>query len=148
MKASFKFSASFFFIIFLIIFISSQISKVYSQGSSTDSCNTNLKLKSEILFDTTSFHCLTVWNQQDYILRVQFPSLLLSEIANFRSQISASFFFSSDISLTFSLFQVYENRYKCMELCSLSTKHKFVYCYGIFRKGKNGWLNCNCWMGL
>ncbi|XP_006366806.1 cytochrome b561 and DOMON domain-containing protein At3g07570-like [Solanum tuberosum] len=69
MKASFKFSASFYFIIFLIIFISSQISKVNSQGSSTDSCNSNLKLKSEILFDTTSFHCLTVWNQQDYILR-------------------------------------------------------------------------------
>lgn len=70
MKTSFKLSASFFFLIFqILIFISSQILEVNSQSSSTDSCNSNLKLKSEILFDTTSLHCLSVWDQQDYILR-------------------------------------------------------------------------------
>lgn len=68
MKTSFKFSALLFFFIFQI-FISSQILKVNSQNSNTDSCSSNLNLKSEILFDTTSFHCLSVWDQQGYILR-------------------------------------------------------------------------------
>ncbi|KAJ8559414.1 hypothetical protein K7X08_003472 [Anisodus acutangulus] len=61
MKASFKFSAFLFF----QIFISSQILKVNAQ----DSCNSILNLESKLLFDTTSFHCLSVWDQQGYILR-------------------------------------------------------------------------------
>ncbi|CAN4098636.1 unnamed protein product [Withania somnifera] len=69
MKTSLKFSASFFFFFIFQIFICSQILNVHSQDSNTDSCNSNLNLKSEILFDTTSFHCLSVWDQQGYILR-------------------------------------------------------------------------------
>ncbi|XP_009600152.1 cytochrome b561 and DOMON domain-containing protein At3g07570-like [Nicotiana tomentosiformis] len=69
MKTSFKFSAFFFFSIFLIFQIFSfQIRIVNSQGS-TDSCSSSLKLKGELLFDTTSFYCLSVWDQQGYILR-------------------------------------------------------------------------------
>ncbi|KAM3373873.1 cytochrome and DOMON domain-containing protein [Capsicum galapagoense] len=69
MNTSFKFSTQLLFFCIFQIFISFQILKVNSQDSNTDSCNSNLKLKGGIFFDTASFQCLSVWDQQGYILR-------------------------------------------------------------------------------
>ncbi|KAM3216707.1 hypothetical protein P3L10_026148 [Capsicum annuum] len=41
--------------------------QVNSQG--TDSCTSNLNLKNKPLFDTSSFHCVSVWDAQGYMLR-------------------------------------------------------------------------------
>ena len=40
-----------------------------------DSCTSNLNLKVPIPFDTTSVHCLSVWDAQGFILRVGAPLL-------------------------------------------------------------------------
>ncbi|XP_015086250.1 cytochrome b561 and DOMON domain-containing protein At3g07570-like [Solanum pennellii] len=37
--------------------------------NSEDSCTSNLNLKNKPLFDTSSFHCVSVWDEQGYILR-------------------------------------------------------------------------------
>ncbi|CAH9075337.1 unnamed protein product [Cuscuta epithymum] len=40
-----------------------------ANSQSTDSCNSKLALKSQLLFDPTSFNCLPVWNSHGFILR-------------------------------------------------------------------------------
>lgn len=48
------------------------------QVNSEDSCTSNLNLKNKPLFDTSSFHCVSVWDAQGYILRVS--SIIYSSI--------------------------------------------------------------------
>ncbi|MCD7451326.1 hypothetical protein HAX54_011018, partial [Datura stramonium] len=54
-------------LVLLQIFSSQIVVKVNCQG--TDSCTSNLNLKNKPLFDTSSFHCVSVWDAQGYILR-------------------------------------------------------------------------------
>lgn len=62
MKPSSLSSVPFFFLI-IILFASVQI-----QAQQTDSCTSNLNLK-DLPFDSTSLQCLSVWNNQGFVLR-------------------------------------------------------------------------------
>ncbi|KAL3328246.1 hypothetical protein AABB24_035729 [Solanum stoloniferum] len=42
---------------------------VVQEVNSQDSCTSNLNLKNKPLFDISSFHCVSVWDEQGYILR-------------------------------------------------------------------------------
>lgn len=57
-------------ILFFIVLDLSPRIQVNSQAAATDSCASTFDLKRQLLFDTTSLVCRSVWDVQGFILRV------------------------------------------------------------------------------
>ena len=62
-------------LVFIIFIITIDIYGLSSSlvNSQAESCSSNQNLNGSVPFDTTSLHCLAVWDSQGFLLRVSAP---------------------------------------------------------------------------
>lgn len=98
-----------FFLLWLLLLL-----LLLLEVNSEDSCTSNLNLKNKPLFDTSSFHCVSVWDEQGYILRVS-RGRMFDTFTPIYIYIYTNFIY-------FNMIAVFADGYKSMEFPLISTK--------------------------